>query len=130
LINERAQAYAYRHPQRPLVKISPVYQPERFVCDDLFELVLGCAGTGDVRRASFGRDMVYPMPTQAVIINCEFSRGSLDRRARCQETLDPHALDMIAALASSGSRALWSWHLISPYLYLQKNEVSAISYFH
>src|SRR5215813_8406952 len=31
-----------------------------------------------------------------------------------------HALDMIAALAPPGSRAFWSCHLISPYLYLQR----------
>jgi len=40
------------------------------------------------------------MSTQGVIIDLEFSRGSLDRCARCQETLDPHALGMITALTS------------------------------
>jgi hypothetical protein len=38
--------------------------------------------------------------------------------ARRQQPLDPHALNVIAALASPGSRAFWSCHLISPSLYL------------
>jgi len=82
------------------------YQPERFVRDDLFELVLGCSGAGDVSRASFGRNMVPPVPTQAVVVDREFSRGSLDRCAGCQETLDPDALNVIAALVSPGARPL------------------------
>jgi hypothetical protein len=42
---------------------------------------------------------------------------------RAEETLDPHALDVIAALTSPGSRAFWSWHVISPYLYIKKRAV-------
>src|SRR5262249_2694977 len=44
-------------------------------------------------------------------VDREFSRGSLDRCARRQETLDPHTLNVIAALTSPGSRALWSCHV-------------------
>jgi len=40
--------------------------------------------------------MVPPVPTQGVIIDREFSRGSLDRCARRQQPLDPHALEVIA----------------------------------
>jgi len=83
-------------------------QPERFVRDDLFKLVLGRSGTGNLPRSGFGRNMVPPVPTQAVVVDREFSRGSLDRCAGCQKTLDPHALNVIAALVSPGSRAFWS----------------------
>jgi hypothetical protein len=109
---------------------SPSNQPEGFVRDNLFELVLDRSGARDVRRAGFRRNMVSPMPTQGVIVDREFSRGSLDRCAGCQETLDPHALNVIAALASPGPRALWSCHLFSQ-SYIFKNEVplSATSYF-
>jgi len=100
-----------------------VYQPEGFVRDDLFELVLGRSGASDVRGARFRRYMVPPMSTQGVIIDRKFSRGSLDRCARCQKTLDPHALNVIAALTSPGSRALWSCHLRNPQIYIFKNEV-------
>src|SRR5215472_6460074 len=43
---------------------------------------------------------VPPVPTQAVIFDRKFSRGSLDRCA------DRRALDMIAVLTSPGPRAL------------------------
>jgi hypothetical protein len=103
---------------------------QSFLRDNLFELVFGRSGIGDVRRSRFCRNVVYPMPTQGMIIDREFSRGSLDRCARCQKTLDPHALDMIAALASPGSRAFWSWHVF-PHTYILKNKapLSAESYF-
>jgi hypothetical protein len=35
--------------------------------------------------------MVPRVPTQRMIVDCEFSRGRLDRCARCPQTLDPHA---------------------------------------
>jgi hypothetical protein len=45
-----------------------------------------------------------------VIVDLEFPSGSLDRRSRRKEPLDPHALKMIATLAMSGSRTLLSRH--------------------
>src|SRR5262249_22091943 len=98
-------------------------QPEGFVRDDLFELVLYRAGTSDVSCSGFRGHMVPPVSTQSVIVDCKFSRGSLDRCTGCQKTLDPHALSVIAAPTSPGSRALWSWHVISPYLYIKKSAV-------
>src|SRR5215831_11673723 len=52
-------------------------------------------------------------PTQSVII-VRKSSSSFERCAGCQETLDPHALNVIAALTSPGSRALWSCHAPVP----------------
>jgi hypothetical protein len=40
------------------------------------------SGARDVIRAGFCRNMVFPVPAQRVIIDCEFSRGGLDRCAR------------------------------------------------
>src|SRR5262249_6788301 len=122
---QRIAVRQLRGGAKPLVKCAAnnpvvVYQPEGFIRDDLFELVLGCSGAGDVRRTRFWRHVIHPMPAQSMVVDRKFSRRSLDRCARCQQTLDPHALDMIAALTSPGSRAFWSWHLISPSLYLQK----------
>jgi len=39
------------------------------VVDDLFELVLGRSGTGNVPRSGFGRHMVPPVPSRGVIAN-------------------------------------------------------------
>src|SRR5438874_9216559 len=58
-----------------------VDQRESFVGDDLFELISGRPGAGDIRRAGFRRNMVSPVPTQGGIVDREFSRGSLDRCA-------------------------------------------------
>ena len=54
-----------------------------------------------------------------------------DRCAGCEETLDPLALDVIAALTSPGSRALWSRHVISPHYTFKRFEVTfvRVSYF-
>src|SRR5262249_49424870 len=61
------------------------------------------AGPWSLRRLRCTPLALPPVPTQSVIIDREFSRGSLDRCARCQETLDPHALNVIAALTPPGS---------------------------
>jgi hypothetical protein len=87
-----------------------VDQRESFVGDDVFELIFGRPGARDVRRAGFRRNMVPPVPTQGVIIDREFSRGSLDRCARRQQPLDPHALEVIAPPTSPGSRTPLSCH--------------------
>jgi hypothetical protein len=59
--------------------------------------------------------MVSPVPTQRMIVDCEFSRGGLDRCACRQQTLDPHTLQMIAALTAAGSRTFWLCHLYPHY---------------
>ena len=87
-----------------------VDQRERFVRDELFELIFSRPGARDVPCAGFRRNMVPPVPTQGVIIDREFSRGSLDRCARREQTLDPHAFEMIAPLTSPGSRTPLSCH--------------------
>jgi len=59
-------------------------------------------------------------PAQGVIIDREFSRGSLDRCARRQQTLDPHALGVVAPLTSPGSRTLLARHDFPHHQYIQK----------
>jgi hypothetical protein len=85
-------------------------QRERFVRDDLFQLIFARPGARDVRRPGFRRNMVPPVPTQGVIVDREFSSSSLDRSARRQQTLDPHALEVTAPLTSPGSRTFLSCH--------------------
>jgi hypothetical protein len=75
-----------------------------------FELIFARPGPHDVRRAGFRRNVVPPVPTQCVIVDREFSRGSLHRCARREQPFDPHALEVIATLTSPGSRTLLSRH--------------------
>src|SRR5215471_8495516 len=86
-------------------------QPQRLVRDELFKLVFGRSGARHIARAGFGGNVVRPMPAQCVIVDGKFMGGSLDRGTGRQETLDPHALGMITALASASLRPLSSWHL-------------------
>src|SRR5262249_55740930 len=68
-----------------------------------------------IGRAPSRRDAGVTRPAFA---SPQDGQSIIDAPAACNR--DPHALNVIAALASPGSRALWLWHLISPYLYLQK----------
>src|SRR5262252_1413330 len=54
-------------------------------------------------------------------VDVKFTSGSLDRGTGRQETLDPHALGMITALASASLRPLSSCHLC-PHDYKSKIE--------
>jgi len=54
--------------------------------------------------------MIDPVPTQGVVIDLEFLRGCLDRRAGGEKTLDPRAFEMIAPLTSPCSGTLLPWH--------------------
>ena len=80
---EKRQRIAVPHLRggaKPFVKRSAddavmVDQRESFVGDDLFELIFGRPGAGDIRRAGFRRNMVPPVPTQGVIVDREFSPG-------------------------------------------------------
>src|SRR5215469_7906360 len=90
---------------KPLVKRpadNPVMvdQPQSFVRDELFKLVFGRSGSRHIARAGFGGNVVRPMPAQCVIVDVKFTSGSLDRGTGRQKPLDPHALEMITALAS------------------------------
>jgi hypothetical protein len=100
-------------------------QRERFVRDELLQLIFGRPGARDVRRAGFRRNMVPPVPTQCVIIDREFSSDSLNRPARREQTLDPHAVEVITALTSPGSRATLSCHWLFPPLYFKKLDLAA-----
>jgi hypothetical protein len=77
-----------------------IYQGERFIRDNFFELTLGHPGARDVRCPSLYRDMIDPMPTQGVRVDREFPRRSLDRRARRKKPFNPHALKMITPLTA------------------------------
>src|SRR5262245_26949014 len=55
--------------------------------------------------------MIDPVPTQGMVVNLEFPRGCLDRRASCEKALDPHAFEMITPLASPCSRTLLLRHV-------------------
>jgi hypothetical protein len=66
-----------------------VDQRNRFIRDHFFELIFCRSGARDVRRARLRRDMIDPVPSQSVIIDLEFSRGSLDRCPSREEPLDP-----------------------------------------
>jgi hypothetical protein len=51
------------------------------------------------------------VPAQGVIVDLEFPRCPLERRASGKKPpLDPHTLEMIATLATPGSRTLLSRH--------------------
>jgi hypothetical protein len=50
------------------------------------------------------------VPSQSVIIDLEFSRGSLDRCPSREEPLDPLPFAVIATLAAPRSRTLLSRH--------------------
>ena len=77
-----------------------VNQRERFVRNELFELIFGRAGARDVRRPRLRRDVVDPVPAERVIVDLEFSSGSLDRRSCGKKALDPHSLEMITTLTA------------------------------
>jgi hypothetical protein len=96
----RAKPFVKRAADNPVM----VYQRERFIRYDLFELIFGRAGARDVRRPRLWRDVVDPVPAQRVIVDLEFSSGSLDRCPGREEPLDPHAFEMIATLTSASSR--------------------------
>ena len=102
----RAKALVKRAANDAIV----VDQRKRFVRDDFFELIFGGAGARDLRYTCFCRNMVDPVPTQCVIVDLKFSRGSFNRRAGRKKPLDPHALEMITPLTSPGSRTLLSCH--------------------
>ena len=81
-----------------------VDQRERLIGYDCFELIFGRAGARDVRRTRFCRDMIDPVPAQCVIVDLEFSRGSLDRCPGREKPLDPLPFEMIATLTTPCSR--------------------------
>ena len=73
---------------------------ERFVRNELFELIFGRAGARDVPRARLRRDVIDPVPAQCVIVDLKFQSSSLDRRADREEPLDPHAFEVITTLTA------------------------------
>src|SRR5215813_12483305 len=86
-------------------------QPQGFARDDFLELVFARAGARHIARAGLGGNMVPPVPAQRVIVDRKLSSRSLDRGARRQETLDPHAFGVITPLASASWRPLSSRHV-------------------
>jgi hypothetical protein len=121
-LGSRAKPFVERSTNNPVM----VDQTQGFVRDDLFELVFGRSGARHIAGAGFGGNVVRPMPAQGVIVDVKFSSGSLDRRARRQQTLDPHALGVITALASPGARPLLSGHLC-PHKYTSKIRIQPLS---
>jgi hypothetical protein len=69
--------------------------------------------------------MINPVPTQSVVVDLEFSRGSLDRCPGREQPLDPHALGMIATLTAPGSRTLLPRYPIRRQ-YISKNNAVAL----
>ena len=80
-LRRRAKPFAEPTAHNPIM----VNQRERFVRNELFELIFGRAGARDVCRPRLRRDVVDPVPAQCVIVDLEFSSGSLDRRAGSEE---------------------------------------------
>jgi len=58
--------------------------------------------------------MIDPVQTQCMVVDLEFPRGRLVRRARGEKALDPHAFEMIASLTSPCSRTLLPRHVLPP----------------
>jgi hypothetical protein len=69
--------------------------------------------------------MIDPVPSQSVIINLEFSRGSLDRCPSREKPLDPLPFEMIATLTAPRSRTLLSRHPVRRQ-YISKNNAVAL----
>ena len=110
-----AKPFVKRHAKNAVV----VDQRERFVRDDFLELIFGRARAGDLRAAGFRRNVIDPVPPQGMIVDLEFSRRCLDRRAGREEPLDAHALKMVTTLAAPGPRTFLSRHWLSPSLFIK-----------
>ena len=97
-----------------------VYQRERFVRYDCFELIFGRAGACDVCRSSLRRNMVDPVPPQCVVVDLEFPRRPLDRRTGGKKPFDPRAFEVLASLTASRPRTSFSSHRPSPLMSFKK----------
>src|SRR5215831_18685348 len=64
-------------------------------------------GVSRRRRCDLRSNMIDPVQTQCMVVDLEFPRGRLVRRARGEKALDPHAFEMIASLTSPGSRTIF-----------------------
>src|SRR5882724_2955229 len=97
-----------------------IYQSQRLIRDDRLELIFGGPGARHIGGASFGRNVVPPVPAQCVIIDRKVASSSLDRGTRRQKPLDPHTFRMITALASACGRPPSSRHYF-PHDYTSKS---------
>ena len=89
-------------------------------------IVHSCPGSRDIGGAGFGRNVVPPVPAQHMVVDRKLSRGSFDRRAGRQKTLDPHTFGMITTPAPASREPPWSRYLF-PHHYISKNSMQQSS---